>query len=194
MIKSSTSTSRPVPPGGHATDRSPTSETGQGVLESPSIDHHAGAGDAYLRLWELVNKLEKELRSAERKYPPDNSRIYALLELQIRIVSTLLPYERPKLKSVAPPEPRPCDLSKLTDEEMHELARLLTKITGEDWGAAEMAAPKPTRPDANHLATRCAGAPPQQDDQESTIDAANEAMMRRMRERRRMREMRRMGS
>src|SRR5262249_19336759 len=130
--------------GAHAADRSPTSQTGQAVPEAPSIDRHAGAGNAYLRLWEIVNALDRECRSEQRKYPPDDSRIRALWELQIRILSMLLPYERPKLKSIAPPpEPKfnKDDLTRLTDRELHQLLNILSKL--ENGSSVETQSTKP---------------------------------------------------
>jgi hypothetical protein len=145
MIKSGTSTFRSVPHNGHAADRNPTRQTGRVGLEAPAIGHQADAGNAYMRLWEIVNELERKLRSEQRKYPPDQSRIDWLLELETRILFTLLPYERPKLKSIAPP-PKPVpepDLSKLTREDLEALARILPKLGGKDCGAAEIEAPAP---------------------------------------------------
>jgi hypothetical protein len=112
-----------------------------------------------------------------------------------------------KPKSVAPPaEPQP-DLSKLTDEEFHQFERLTYKIWGQDGGFVEAEAAKPaaaarkkrhsasksapphassaiptrpdgpTRPDANHLRTRYAGAPPHQ---KSMSKAMKRRWMRRM--------------
>jgi hypothetical protein len=136
---------------------------------------------------EIVNEVERERRLEQRKYPPDHSRIDRLLEQQTRILLALLPHERPKLKSVAPPpEPGPkWDLSKLADQEVHELGRLLCKMTGKDFAteqekhaAAARTNRRPTsgsgparaacdpnqagraaNPDANHLRTRYAGEP-----------------------------------
>jgi hypothetical protein len=94
---------------------------------------------------------------------------------QARILCTLLPYERSKLKSIVPSSV-PADLSKLTDEELNEFARLYSKITGEDCGAAEIETPKFSAAKTNHRQrstparalrfnqSRHAGAPPNHDD------------------------------
>jgi hypothetical protein len=168
-------------------------------------------------LWEIVNEVERERRSEQRKYPPDHSRIDRLLERQTRILFTLLPHERPKLKSVAPPpEPGPkCDLSKLTDQEMHELARLLCKVAGKDFAAeaeklaaaertnhrpASGSAParaacdpneagRAANPNANHLRTRYAGKPPPSPDRGFTIPRVKKTDPMTLRMRRRMKMM-----
>jgi hypothetical protein len=130
MLKSDTSSFRSVPRDGHVADRSPASQTGWAGLEAATIGHRAG--DAYMLLWEIVNEVERERRSEQRKYPPDRSRIDRLLELQTRILFTLLPYEQPKLLSIAPPpKPPPGDLSKLlsklTTKDLRALQRLALK-------------------------------------------------------------------
>jgi hypothetical protein len=169
MIKPRKSTFGSVPGGGNAAGHSPTSRTGPAGLDAPSVDRRADAGDAYGRLWELVNELEGELRSAQRKYPPYNSRIDRLFDLRLRVLFALLPYEQPKLKIVDPPAVAQLDHSKLTDEELHELGRLLSKMEGAvpqtapkpaatagmdrraDSKAAPAASGIPTRPDTSHF-------------------------------------------
>jgi hypothetical protein len=158
MVKSGTSAFRSVPRNAHAADRSPASQTGRADLAAPAIDRPADAGGAYMGLWEIFNWLGRKLRSELRKYPPDQSRLDWILKLQQRILLTLLPYERPKLKSIAPPAPvlQP-DLSRLTKKERHDLARLLPKMGVK---AGEIEGPKPTnrrsasRPVREHAANR----------------------------------------
>jgi hypothetical protein len=87
-----------------------------------SADGSASVGEAYLLLWELADETRRQLLWARIEYPRDQSRIDHLMASLERPLTKLLPYERPKRKPVAPPQ---VDLSKLTDEELCVLAKIL---------------------------------------------------------------------
>jgi hypothetical protein len=117
-----------------------TSETSKETLSATTAPAQGASRSALERLWRLANETERELQSARLEYTPDQRRIDRLSEKLERLLSRLLPYDN--LQPVPkPPEP---DYSRLTLQELGQLAKICRKVQS----AEEQTGPQHPEPGA----------------------------------------------